>query len=119
MKRQSRRRQLLVTSYTDFPDQYADLLTRFARDKHITMGPMPKRSALALQFQLHRWFGFLRQAPPDDEYAHSLTAIAKTMQCSRLASLNDPNMVTLDWHLDPVTQFMQQPSAAKEHNNET
>lgn len=108
MKRASRRRQLLVTSYTDFPDDYAALLDKFALSQHIVMGPLLKRDALALQFQLHRYFGFLRQAPPDDEYARSLATIAKTMTCSHIPCDNDPNMVMLDWHLNPVTAYMRQ-----------
>lgn len=102
----ARKRPERRDSYHDFPPSYAELLQKFSKLGSVRLGPMPRKDALALQANIYRFAGFLRNAPPDDAYAAELSEIAGRMKCRRVVNPIDLDTVTLELYEDPLIDLM-------------
>lgn len=77
--------------YRHFPPAYTELLLEFSRNYYARIGPMTLREATTARRDLTRFFGFLRNAPPDDEHARMLTDIATEVVCRIVPSAQEAN----------------------------
>lgn len=104
--------------YRQFPPEYIEVLQRFDQMGSIRFGPMTERQANTMRREWHRYIGFLRNAPSDDDFARSLYTIATNMVWSVYlepdmssptgrAAVLDGNCFMLEAYLNPIVATMR------------
>lgn len=94
--------------YRHFPPSYTELIERFERTGSVRLGPMTHRDAVTTRHRLNRFFGYLRNADPGDDYARALYDIASTMTSTLITDDNGDHWLV--WSLDPVVAMLPQRS---------
>lgn len=103
-----RRRPEQRVDYYAFPEEYFTIIEQFRRDGYYSFTGLTLRECRALQKDVYRFFGFLRNAPAEDAVARSLAETADTMKCRYLASPDNPTLYTLEWYLNPIVRLVRE-----------
>jgi hypothetical protein len=115
----TRKRRIERTDYRHFPVEYIDILQRFSRTGTYRAGPMTRRQANAMRREWYHYVSYLRNAPPDDDYARDLATIAGNMVWS--GPNPDPVFIDgtcpddayfLDVYLNPLVAGIRREQAA-------
>lgn len=106
-----RRRPEQRLDYHHFPSEYFTLLTQFQATGHYSFSGLTLRECRALQKDVYRFFGFLRNAPVDDDYARTWAEIADTMKCRYLPLADNPSLYTIEWYLNPIVRLVREAQA--------
>lgn len=107
-----RRRPEQRLDYYAFPEEYFAIIEQFRAHGHYSFTGLSLRECRALQRDVYRFFGFLRNAPIDDQVARQLAETADTMKCRYLATSAGPDgpIYTLEWYLNPIVKLVRSSS---------
>lgn len=99
------------TNFKHFPEEYFTVIERLASGIETFLGPFPWKEAKALQADLYRFAGFLRDAYNTDPYASQLSDTCRSWSLYTIKVPDtDPPLYHVHVRLNPLVKSIRDQS---------